>query len=422
MKSRIPYALIVAAAQSAVAYELHEWGTFTTVAGSDGKLLSGLQREEEPLPVFVHSHFGMENGQMPSVTEYSRILREHGTTGFVALGQKGLGRRPVSGVTVKMETPVIYFHSEAGFKAHVKVGFTGGTISQWYPGRSGGESLPEPAVPADPKKSPTPLAKWNIDFSQPYTGGIEWEVDVLSPEESLKALTFKPKDSLTWLRARVPEANVVRNAAGETENYLFYRGIGNFDPGLHTTVSTDETLHLENKTGSDIPYLLVFDQSNGNIRWFDVTRGLPSGGKLSIAESDLTTVSGAFAEPVYQSMKTGLAAMGLLDSEAHAMVQTWWSSYFEKDGLRVFWIVPTETTNRILPLAAEPAPEKTVRVLVGRSEVLRPRKETELLAMSRLQGDQAAQWTWLKNGDRFGLAMEERIKAIEKETGSTAAK
>lgn len=422
MKSRIPFALIVAVAQSAAAYELHEWGTFTTVSGSDGKLLSGLQREEEALPIFVHSHFGMENGQMPSLAEYKRILREHGTTGFVTLGQKGLGRRPVSGVTVKMETPVIYFHSDTGFKARVKVGFNGGTISQWYPGRSGGESLPEPTLPADPKKTPTPASQWNIDFSQPYRGGIEWEVDVLSPEESRKTLTFKPSDNLTWLRARVPEANVLRNVAGETENYLFYRGIGNFDPGLRTTVATDETLHLENKTGADIPYLLVFDQSNDKIRWRDVTYGIPSGGKLDIAEADLTNIETAFAEPVYQSMKTGLAAMGLLESEAHAMVQTWWSSYFEKDGLRVFWIVPTATTDRILPLTAEPAPEKTVRVLVGRSEVLRPRKEAELLAMSRMQGDQAAQWTWLKSGDRFGIAMEERVKAIEKEKGSTAAK
>ena len=245
---------------------------------------------------------------------------------------------------------------------------------------------------------------------------------MLSPAESRKTLTFKPSDNLTWLRARVPEANVLRNAAGETENYLFYRGIGNFDPGLRTTVSNDETLHLENKTGADIPYLLVFDQSNGKIRWRDVTIGIPSGGKLDIAEADLTNIETAFAEPVYQSMKTGLASMGLLESEAHAMVQTWWSSYFEKDGLRVFWIVPTATTDRILPLIAEPTPEKTVRVLVGRSEVLRPRKEAELLAMSRLQGDQAAQWTWLKSGDRFGIAMEERVKAIEKEKGSTAAK
>jgi hypothetical protein len=42
---------MVAALETAAAnYQLHEWGTFTTVAGSDGVLLTGLQREEEPLP------------------------------------------------------------------------------------------------------------------------------------------------------------------------------------------------------------------------------------------------------------------------------------------------------------------------------------------------------------------------------------
>ena len=45
--------LILASAAIAGAspdYQLHEWGTFTTVSGSDGVLLSGLDREEEFLP------------------------------------------------------------------------------------------------------------------------------------------------------------------------------------------------------------------------------------------------------------------------------------------------------------------------------------------------------------------------------------
>jgi hypothetical protein len=50
MKTRLPLALMLAAVETAAAYDLHEWGTFTTVSGSDGSLLTGLQREEEPLP------------------------------------------------------------------------------------------------------------------------------------------------------------------------------------------------------------------------------------------------------------------------------------------------------------------------------------------------------------------------------------
>lgn len=393
-------------------YQLHEWGTFTTVAGSDGVLLSGLQREEEPLPAFVHSHFGFENGQSPSPKTYNALVKSHGLRSFQP-GFKGLGRRPVSSITVKMETPVIYFHSAEAFRAKVAVGFDGGTISQWYPARSGGESLPEPPPTADPEINPVPTEKWRIDFTKPYRGGIEWDVDVLSPAESRTARVFKPRDTVNWLRARVPEANAVRTISGETENYLFYRGIGNFNPGLHTSVSADETLHLKNQTGGDIPYLMVFQQTGCRVSWHARSSGLKAGESLDLAESSLTTAADGFPAPVYESMKSGLTACGLLESEADAMVQTWWTSYFETEGLRVFWVLPAATTDRILPLTATPPPSKVVRVLVGRSEVLRPRQETAWLAASRLTDDKAASWKHTVNNDRFGLAIEERVKALE---------
>jgi len=413
MKTTTPFIVALAfALQPASAYQLHEWGTFTTVAGSDGILLTGLQREEVELPAFVHSHFGFENGQAPSWDKFTALGKSHGFAGFTPLS-KGLGRRPIAGVTVKMETPVIYFHSDQSFHAKVKVGFEGGTISQWFPDRSGGETLPEPAPSADPKKNPVPLDQWRMDFAKPYRGAIEWDVDVLSPAESRSTLTFKPRDTVNWLRARVPEANAIRTASGETENYLFYRGLGNFTPGLLTTVSADETLHLKNQTGGDIPYLLVFQQNGGRISWSARTGGLKSGETLDLAESTLTTAADGFPAPVYESLKTGLVACGLLESEANAMVQTWWTSYFETEGLRVFWVLPATITDRILPLAVTPAPDKIVRVIVGRSEVLRPRQETGWLAASRKTGDEAQPWNDTVQSDHFGLAIQERVKTLE---------
>ncbi|RYD19553.1 MAG: hypothetical protein EOP88_18545, partial [Verrucomicrobiaceae bacterium] len=267
MKTQILLSIASAAVCSASDYQLHEWGTFTTVSGSDGVLLEGLQREEEQLPPFVHSHFGMENGQAGDFAEYARILKVHGTAGFAPPRMKGIGERPVASVTVKMETPVIYFHSDEkkAFPVHVKVGFEGGTISQWYPQRSGGERLPEPVPPLDPATMPTPLAAWTLDFSKPWRGSIEWQVEVLPPSDN--AILFKPGDNVGWLRARQPVTNAIRTATGESEGYLFYRGIGRFDPGLRTSVDASETLHLANQSGGDIPYALVFEQSGADIRW-----------------------------------------------------------------------------------------------------------------------------------------------------------
>lgn len=400
-------------------YQLHEWGTFTTVAGSDGTLLAGLEREEETLPAFAHSHLGLENGQVPDPAEISRIYRQHGTVGINPPFTKGLGRRPLVGVTVKMETPVIYFHSRevVPFHATVSVGFEGGTISQWYPQRSGGEVLPEPPPSADPLHKPTPLSAWTLDFTKSYRGAITWEIDVLPPAETRELVLFKPGDNLGWLRARQPMTNAVRTTGGETEGYLFYRGVGHFDPGLRTTVDAGETLHLENLTGGRIPYLIAFEIADGNLRWTEKAEGLDAGRAISIPESALKAEPSGFSEPLYRALKTGLTNCGLTDIEARSMVETWWHSYFEAPGLRVFWVLPRERTDRLLPLKVSPPPVEIVRVLVGRSEVLRPRRETEWLAASRKTGDEANLWKYTINKDRFGLAIQERVNAI----GSVAA-
>lgn len=397
----------------ASAYTLHEWGTFTTVAGSDGVLLPGLEREEAPLPAFTHSFHGMENGNFPPVPEQGEMFRRHG----FSFG-KGI-RRPVRGVTVKMETPVIYFHSDHGFDASVKVGFQGGTVSQWFPQRSAGERLPEPEEGKG--GSWLDLSPWTIDYGQRREGWIEWKVKVLSPSESREAILFKPGESLHWVRPRVPEANAVRSTNGETEGFLFYRGIGAFDPGLRTTVDDAGTLRLENACGADIPFALVFERKNGLTRWAVLDGGLSEGDSTMVAEQHLKESSERFVEEIYRGMCGGLVASGLFESEARAMIETWWDSYFAKDGLRVFWVVPEAKTNEILPLTVSPAPTKTVRVIVGRSEVLRPSSERQWLSWS--QSDTAetrARWDQLRAGDRFGAAYGHRIDTLTRTAGRSS--
>ncbi|MEK7949279.1 hypothetical protein [Luteolibacter soli] len=411
-------ALLLLSASAASAYTLHEWGTFTTVAGSDGVLLAGLEREEASLPMFSYSHLGLENGNIPRGIE--EVTRRHGDTP-IFVRMKGLNR-PVRGVTVKMETPVIYFHSEEAFDVSVKVGFNGGTISQWYPDRTGGETLPVPPKPVDPEK-PRPMADWNLDFSKPWKGSIEWQGRVLSPAESREAILFKPTESFQWMRPRIPEANVIRTAKGETEGFLFYRGVGAFDPGLTTTVSNDDTIHLLNRTGGDIPFAFVFEKTGGTTRWKVMKDGLRADAAAEIPTSGFSEATPDFTvgmvEPVYREMVAGLTATGLLQSEARAMVETWWSSYFAQDGLRVFWVLPNAKTEAILPMEVSPKPEKSVRVIVGRSEVIRPAKEREWLAMSR-DGDENRRnaWAYLCSGDRFGAAYKQRVDAL----AATAAK
>jgi hypothetical protein len=66
-----------------------------------------------------------------------------------------------------------------------------------------------------------------------------------------------------------------------------------------------------------------------------------------------------------------LMEFGLFRKEAIAMVETWRDSWFE-EGMRLFYIVPREMVDRVLPLEVQPSPSAIARVFVGRIELLSP--------------------------------------------------
>jgi len=402
--------------QNVDAYELHEWGTFTSVSGSDGVLLRGLQIEEERLPSFVYALDGMQNTG-PGLSKGFR------------------SQRRLRNVTIKMETPVIYFYSEKPFHAQVKVGFNGGAISQWYPQRSGGESVPKTNKPVvlNPQKSPPSIQAQaeafklagGIDFATKRTGSIEWQVDILGKDAD-RGLSFKPGETLNWVYPRNPKANLLKIAGSkgkpdEYEDYLFYRGVGNFPIPVKFTVGADETITISNTSKETIPFLFVYEMTpNREVRFHTVHQGIDSGKTLQVPVSDLKT-NASWQRPVYQEMFKGLTRTGLFDEEAHGMIQTWWQSYFARPGLRVFWVVPTTDTNEILPLDIKPAPAKIVRTLVGRSEILRPSFETKLVkAYNETDKKKRQQWNSYMH-DRFGPAYLERVQQLSPKTATTAS-
>ena len=69
-----------------------------------------------------------------------------------------------------------------------------------------------------------------------------------------------------------------------------------------------------------------------------------------------------------------LVSRGLYQDEAHAMVETWRNSWFE-EGSRLLYFVPGGFVNAVLPLSIRPASVQTVRVFVGRLEIVTPATE-----------------------------------------------
>jgi hypothetical protein len=357
-------------------YTVHEWGTFTSVSGSDGVLLPGLQQEEEPLPFFVHSHEGMG---------------PYFVKGWI---------RPLHNVTIKMETPVIYFYTEQPFEAHVHVGFNGGSISQWFPQRSGGETPPPYTNFAMPDGG-------GIDFEKKYNGSIDWDVQVQPLSVDDNASVFKPGATPTWLYPRQTDSALVRTKDGEAEKFLFYRGLGNFSLPVKFTLPADDTLRIENTSSAPVPAMLIFNHP----RYGDEVRFVLLG-SLKAGETRMVTLaepvtSTNWQHEVYATMRGALIQAGLFPKEADAMLQTWWLSYFERPGLRAFWIGPESFTSSVLPLTVDPPPSRQRRVLVSRSELLTPAFEKKLLEQFA-QGDQ----NQFLN-ERFFKAYEARVNALK---------
>jgi hypothetical protein len=75
-----------------------------------------------------------------------------------------------------------------------------------------------------------------------------------------------------------------------------------------------------------------------------------------------------------------LVTHGLYPKEAEAMVRTWEDSWFE-EGFRVFYLLPRQQTDAVLPLEITPKPTELVRVLVGRMEIMTPEAGQEIFQL-----------------------------------------
>ncbi|MFN0059621.1 MAG: hypothetical protein ACKVX7_14285 [Planctomycetota bacterium] len=374
-------------------FVVHEWGTFTSLQGSDGVSLEGLEHEEESLPDFVYDRAKIRECPLRAV------------------GWKGL-EQPVDGVTQKMETPVIYFHSPTARRVRVRVDFKDGLISQWYP-------VTDLLGPPEGKREDGPLDMAKIDRSF-----LEWEVDVLAPDaaEPSEVPKLAGKDD-PWLFAREVAANWLRTAprhtperAGpvEAERYLFYRGLGRFTLPVEVRAESDGKGTLINsKNAYPLTGVIALEVrgDRGRIQFIDT---VPAKGVVSFAHggADYWGPISEVSEKLAALLHNLLTQQGLNSDEARAMVRTWSRSWFTNEGSRLLYIVPRPLVDEMLPLSITPPPAETVRVLLGRLEYLTPEVEAEVeqALIARTTGEAAGRGVADERLARLGRFLEPHLR------------
>jgi len=376
-------------------YVVHEWGTFTSMVGTDGLVLEGLHREEETLPEFVHD--------LLAVREFGVIK----------------SKLPASRVTQKMETPVIYFHTDEPLHVQVSVWFKQGLMTQFYP------------LPDEVRPRLRQLQQQRVDMSKVQGSQLVWNVDLVPRAQPMPECIPPVSPGESWGLARQVSAAYVRTrpAAGaarvEAEHYLFYRGLGRWQPDIAIEVDTGGDVTLHNAMIGRIPFVAVLEMG-------------PSGGRFLLGQSvapgadrefELATVS-FDPDRVRVSRRLGAAVMkalvdeGLHLDEARAMVATWSRSWFLSDGSRAIYLLPRPVVDQVLPLHLEPRPRRLVRALVGRLEFIthsaQARVERALKAVhSRLPAEAASAQVELRRLDRF---LEPHLRNVVRAGRSPAAR
>src|SRR5215472_65051 len=367
-------------------FVVHEWGTDTIVVGSDGTLQRGLHHEEEDLPAFV----------------YDRVKAGVELSAYV-----------------KMETPVTYFYSDQPRTVSAKVGFPHGIFSQWYPEVSlfVPGIAPTGALAAAPQLPPAaadPFLDVRFPFQQsmctshyagvvqdgdtfsawmPPTGLLDWgPVDVLA-QGTLVQPADAPIDQYTWSLARQVASNAVRNSRGQVEQFLFYRGLGDFALPVAVTATGGGAVTLHNALGQAIGPVFVLNVGTASAAFAFDSEGIAPGQTLGekAPALDLAPSLDAFVQSLGATVTEALDRTGLYHDEAVAMVNTWQRQWFRTPGMRLLYLVPQAWTDASIPLTIDPAPDAITRVMMIRVEVLTPELEAaDTAAAQQLGASQTA--------------------------------
>lgn len=360
---------------SVAPFVVHEWGTFTSVQDTKGRSQPGLHHEDEELPAFVHR-------------------RDLGPNAYF----EELPEEPLQ----QLETPVIYFHSDRAREVVVEVDFPEGIISQWYPDATDYAPLP-------------------YEMSAIANGTMRWDLSVDPAIDPASFLAVSPEE--IWAPSRNVASTPVRYVNGafqEHEQFIFYRGLGNFELPVRTSAAEGDRVRIANDSDDDLAAVVILNRTadGGAVR---VLGSLAARDSVAVPIPRALEPIDAYVAKAHAALVAAVVATGLYEDEAVAMVDTWTRSWFGNVGVRVLYLVPPSWTDRLLPIRITPAPDELVRTLVGRIEVLTSLDETETRDRIEKLGD-APTWQDIEATiDELGRFAEPRIRQAIEAHGTSPA-
>jgi hypothetical protein len=255
--------------------------------------------------------------------------------------------------------PVLNFYSQEERLVRVRVSVPTGRPDAWWP----------PTVDWGPGSRFTTAARLGgvplkRDEIAPVNGHLEWKELTIDP----RGIVARKADGW-WAIARKTDATPVR-ALGETEKFLFYDALADFDPHLS----------IDWKNGGTVTVAPLGEEGVRGVLAVRVREGKCS----SAFTADIR--KGESAEMRLRPGKPAnladiLVGAGLYKKEAEGIVEIWDEEFFGFDGARVISLVPRAAFDRLLPLQIHPEPKELKRVLLAHVECFDPESREELNAL-----------------------------------------
>jgi hypothetical protein len=264
---------------------VHEWGTFTSFAGSDGVYLDYRTRVGGDLPDFVLDRQRQASASTTQPFQISPYLFTKGAIPTLS----------------RMETPVTYFYTERPMKVRAHVDFSVGLFTEFYP-------------PIE-KMTPVVTAGEKSGKAQPMVGGgmLDWGQLLVTPQDIADTAHIPTvSEGDRYAAARQTDSDVVQTTDSHgvvsQEKFLFYRGICNIELPLDLKCLGNDRFQLTDPGKTPITAAFLIQIEGGKVRFqrYDKING-PRMLKLPTDQSSLETLADA--------MVGDLTASGLYETE-----------------------------------------------------------------------------------------------------------
>ena len=374
-------------------YELHEWGVFTVPRNAAWANLD-MKAEWASMPKEFY-------GQLP-------------------------GRNlPYNGPVKK---PVIYFHAEKPLTLKLNIRFADGVPTVWWPAVSFPTNTGRHEKVANRKDEnlltfrPTLIDCAKENHLNGHAGQNPRKLEVPAGHWVEKLREVKASEVF---------CEGSRNNGGtrwDSEHFIYYDGLMRSPPS--PKVSRDgSAVVLETESDHDWLDVLVIEREKIGFIIHSSWIGKIEAGKRTTKvnmpclgfRGELETI-----DMLRTDLVKKLSTAGLNSDEALALAKVWDKGLFYQEGLTVFYRISQETYEKWLPLDAQPAPKKTVRVGLVLHSRLEPELDARMeklianLGAEPLNMRDAAQKELLKIGGAAFPLLEKASKSEDVEISKAA--